>query len=93
MREMLADRGSRVGCPSGLAVVKREREDMKLQAAAVWPRVEREVIKEEPPAVAACRVTHLSPESFEIRNYIEIILYVVFCEDHVWVLEVDKRTA
>ncbi len=51
---MLADTGSRLALPSCPAVVKREREDMKLQAATVVPRVGKEVTKEEPPAVAAC---------------------------------------
>ena len=53
-------RGSRLGLPSCPAVVKREREDMKLQAATVVSRVDKEVTKEEPPADAACTGIYLS---------------------------------
>jgi len=60
MRQMLADRGSRLALPSSPAVVKREREDMKLQAATVVPRVDKEVTNEDPPAVAACTSIYLS---------------------------------
>ncbi|KAA6422110.1 MAG: hypothetical protein FRX49_07861 [Trebouxia sp. A1-2] len=59
-RHQPATKANWLALPSCHAVVKREREDMKLQAATVVPRVDKEVTKEEPPAVVACTSTCLS---------------------------------
>ena len=52
--EISADKGSRVSLLFWLVRVKVVREPSRLQAMIVWPRVDMETTREEPPAVVAC---------------------------------------
>lgn len=72
-KQMLADKASKPAWLWLVFAMKKDRDDMKLQAMTKPPQVDKEVTRDDPPAVFAC----MSPQNACLLSRKEQRVYVI----------------